>query len=244
MFTQCPHCHTNFSISDQQLTVAGGKVRCGKCDGVFNALYTLSRDPLSSCEQAEVLQISSIDRLSSDGVAESYQLGQVDEENSAPPAPRTSGLTWGVLGLLLSALLVVQAGHFMSNPLAQGYPALRPLIEQLCAISGCELTLQRAPEQITITQRDLRTHPTIPGALLINITLSNDAPFTQPYPELKLSFFDLNQRLLATRTFQPPEYLSQQIDLNNGFPADRPLSTTIELIDPDKRAVNFKFEFL
>ncbi|MGF2734163.1 DUF3426 domain-containing protein [Marinobacter sp. DUT-1] len=35
--TQCPKCHTRFRVSDEQLGVAKGKVRCGNCMEVFNA---------------------------------------------------------------------------------------------------------------------------------------------------------------------------------------------------------------
>lgn len=36
--TQCPHCQTRFRVTDEQLGVAKGKVRCGNCMEVFNAI--------------------------------------------------------------------------------------------------------------------------------------------------------------------------------------------------------------
>lgn len=36
--TQCPKCQTRFRVSDEQLGVAKGKVRCGNCMEVFNAI--------------------------------------------------------------------------------------------------------------------------------------------------------------------------------------------------------------
>jgi len=41
MYTQCPNCNTVFRISAQQLKAAGGRVRCGHCSHVFNALEKL-----------------------------------------------------------------------------------------------------------------------------------------------------------------------------------------------------------
>ncbi|MCH8499951.1 MAG: DUF3426 domain-containing protein [Marinobacter sp.] len=35
--TRCPHCETRFRVTDQQLAVADGKVRCGNCMEIFNA---------------------------------------------------------------------------------------------------------------------------------------------------------------------------------------------------------------
>lgn len=42
MYTQCPHCDTLFRISISQLKTAHGKVRCGHCNSIFNALLNLS----------------------------------------------------------------------------------------------------------------------------------------------------------------------------------------------------------
>lgn len=37
MYTQCPECQTVFRLTEEQLALAGGKVRCGHCLGVFTA---------------------------------------------------------------------------------------------------------------------------------------------------------------------------------------------------------------
>ncbi|WP_286220894.1 DUF3426 domain-containing protein [Marinobacter apostichopi] len=36
--TQCPKCETRFRVTDEQLGIAKGKVRCGNCLSVFNAI--------------------------------------------------------------------------------------------------------------------------------------------------------------------------------------------------------------
>ncbi len=41
MYTECPNCHTYFKITPKQLKAAKGKVRCGSCQHVFNALTQL-----------------------------------------------------------------------------------------------------------------------------------------------------------------------------------------------------------
>ena len=38
MYTRCPTCSTCFRVTDRHLAIANGKVRCGKCQLVFNAL--------------------------------------------------------------------------------------------------------------------------------------------------------------------------------------------------------------
>ena len=41
MLTRCPGCETSFRVTPEQLKARAGKVRCGKCSLVFNALDSL-----------------------------------------------------------------------------------------------------------------------------------------------------------------------------------------------------------
>lgn len=45
MLTRCPHCETTFRVSPEQLKLRQGKVRCGACHGVFDALDRLTDEP-------------------------------------------------------------------------------------------------------------------------------------------------------------------------------------------------------
>jgi predicted Zn finger-like uncharacterized protein len=42
MYTRCTHCDTVFRVTPQQLQVSSGKVRCGRCNQVFDAFSSLS----------------------------------------------------------------------------------------------------------------------------------------------------------------------------------------------------------
>ncbi|MCK5901922.1 MAG: zinc-ribbon and DUF3426 domain-containing protein [Cocleimonas sp.] len=42
MYTQCTNCKAVFRVNMKELTVANGKLRCGECDSVFDAMETLS----------------------------------------------------------------------------------------------------------------------------------------------------------------------------------------------------------
>ena len=45
MLTRCPACETTFRVTPEQLKLRGGKVRCGKCQIIFNALDSLVETP-------------------------------------------------------------------------------------------------------------------------------------------------------------------------------------------------------
>ncbi len=45
MLTRCPACATHFRVTPDQLKLRAGRVRCGECQHVFNALDTLIEEP-------------------------------------------------------------------------------------------------------------------------------------------------------------------------------------------------------
>lgn len=46
MLTRCPACATHFRVTAEQLKVRSGRVRCGACQHVFNALDSLIEEPV------------------------------------------------------------------------------------------------------------------------------------------------------------------------------------------------------
>ena len=54
MFTRCPSCRAAFSITDQQLAIASGMVRCGVCEHVFDARLYLFKQAEEKAEQVDV----------------------------------------------------------------------------------------------------------------------------------------------------------------------------------------------
>ena len=42
--TQCPHCKASFKVSEDQIAAANGRVRCGACMNIFDAIaYSISK---------------------------------------------------------------------------------------------------------------------------------------------------------------------------------------------------------
>ena len=46
MLTRCPACETRFRVTAEQLKARSGRVRCGACQHVFNALDSLIEEPM------------------------------------------------------------------------------------------------------------------------------------------------------------------------------------------------------
>jgi len=50
--TQCPHCKASFKVAEEQLSVANGRVRCGSCMNIFDAIaYSISEADIAEQSQ-------------------------------------------------------------------------------------------------------------------------------------------------------------------------------------------------
>ena len=153
-----------------------------------------------------------------------------------------SMITWGVGSLLLMLLFLGQTIYFKHNELGQ-ISQLRPWIQFFCKQASCELSMQEDITQIELLGQDIRTHPKTKKALLVSATIINNAPFTQPYPGLRLSFSDMNGEKVAARNFLPKDYLPSGHKLDDGMESNVPIHLELEIVDPGKSAVNFEFDF-
>jgi hypothetical protein len=149
----------------------------------------------------------------------------------------------GLAVMLLVLLLGLQWGYFNRDTLAAD-ASLRPVLERACSMLHCRLPLRVDLAQLEIIDRDVRKHPQVDAALLINASIVNRAGFKQPYPVFEISFSDLAGEPVAMRRFHPREYLADSIDTAAGMTPDRPVHIVLEVRDPGDEAVSFQFGFL
>jgi len=157
-----------------------------------------------------------------------------------PENPRPRG-RWFVASVLLLLLLLGQYLWFNRNALVE-IPALRPVVEALCTLPGCELAPRNDPTAFELTGRAVQSHPSYAGALVIDATFINRSDLPRPYPVLELLFTDPEGEPLASRRFLPQEYLGQapQELLAPGAEAH----VALEVLDPGDLAVGYEFRFL
>ena len=176
---------------------------------------------------------------------DSFILEELEEEKST-----SSGMLAKIAWVfVISILLVVLLGEFvyLKRQDLAAYPQLKPVIENLCSnlnkIYPCEITAARDVSAIEILERNVVSHPNAKNALLITSTIENKADFDQPFPDLILTFSDINQKIIARRKFTPTEYLSKDVDIAAGMKKNVPIKLMLEIVDPGEEAVNFEFNF-
>ncbi|WP_419532991.1 DUF3426 domain-containing protein [Endozoicomonas sp.] len=149
---------------------------------------------------------------------------------------------WGVAASALMALLVLQFAWFNRNALSLN-PALRPAYTIACTLLPCTLPPLVNIDAIRSVDLVVRSHPDEDNALQIDAVIINEARHPQPFPNLELTFTDINGRLVANRTFSPSEYLGGELAGSKEMPKAQPIRLGLEILDPGERAVNYQLTF-
>lgn len=153
-------------------------------------------------------------------------------------------LLMSLLILLLLGGLGFQVVLFRNVALAQMYPKLIPVLTQVCNRIPCRYSGKVDVSQIKLINRDVRSDPKHPNALLISATFVDQAPFDQPYPIIKITLYDLGGNVVASRRFTPKEYLQKMYNRFLLMESGTPVHVTLAVLDPGKDAINFEFSFL
>lgn len=249
MYTQCPRCLAVYEPTPYLLARGRGRLECGACGQVFDALERLGAEPILAAAQP-VPAADKAPRVRPEQAPEQGQLFAPSRADAPAFAARAAVATrraarpggrWWATALVLALLLATQIALAERHVLARD-PSFRPWLQRACAHLACELPPWREPGALKLLARDVRPHPSVPDALMISATFRNDAPWPQAWPQLQIVLSDLDGRTVGLRRFTVEEYLGampREVALAPGQSA----SATLELQDPGKRAVAFAFEF-
>jgi predicted Zn finger-like uncharacterized protein len=88
VLTRCPACETHFRVTAEQLKARSGRVRCGECQHIFNALDSLIEEPMlmAAPPVAEATPPDVAPSLSDADAPAATPAAEVDEI-AVPPAP-------------------------------------------------------------------------------------------------------------------------------------------------------------
>lgn len=242
--TNCPACHTAFRVTPEQLKARAGKVRCGHCQAVFNALESLNDLPpaLPESETAspaveappaapmpsEAAAEESLDDTSIEAVDTSSIDILLEDVADEPQRPsRGKSVAWGLAAVLALCLAILQFGYHLRAELAVSQPDLRPLLESLCDLLDCDIPLPHKAELVSIEASDLHPDPQRKSMLVLAAALKNRAPFAQAYPHLELTLTDTQDQPILRKVLAPADYLVPGTDERAGFAANGDLAVNL-----------------
>ena len=252
METTCPHCRARFRITDEQLRMALGRVKCGHCQLIFNALQWLKSSgaaapvvmdqALSSSAHSEMTPIPEFDIRAEPRSAESeLDLSEVMYHQQRNRRTDFSPFFWFIGSVLLLLLIFTQVMYYQRYQWIS-QPQYQQAVLALCRLIPCDESQFSNVGQIKLLQRNLSTHPMIPNALMATGSFVNQAPFRQKLPRMLVSLFDIDGGLIANRMFEPIEYL--QDDKNKSMAEiNEPVLFRLEMVDPGVDALTYEFDF-
>lgn len=235
MLTRCPNCQTIFRIREDQLNMADGLAHCYRCEQVFNARENLSETAVAKEPAAQE---------STPPHSEAAPIS-VKELLATPKKKRGffTTLFWLLACTALLAAAALQLAWFERKEVIK-HPEGRILLEKLCHYVHCEVPKLRDLSLINITQRQITSHPHKNNALLVQLTIKNQATFSQPYPILELSLSTTDEVLIARRSFSPAEYLEPATNHNQLMSLGMLQQIEMEIEDPGAGVTGFEFDFL
>ena len=254
MHTRCPQCETLYRLTSEQIDAAGGKVRCSRCNSVFNAVEHMEQ----SNEDSSSIQLkqdppepllsqpeNSVEAVEQPTVVPNNN--HSTEKTWIPdillqPASKEPGAAWWAAAFLLTVLVAVQMAWLDRTSLVKD-PQGKEFLVTLCDIVGCSLPQPRDPIKFRVLSRDMSSHPEHKNALLFMLVMANKAGYAQPYPFLQLNLFDNNRRPAGHRIFAPKEYLDSKAATGLLQP-DEAIYISLELLDPGPSISGFEIKFL
>jgi len=265
MLTRCPHCQSTFRVTPEQLKARQGKVRCGECQEVFDAIEHLSEElvqvvvpaaPEPEIAAPVIVAAPTPAPSPAPPVAppepepepapepepEPEPLPEPEPEPPSETGPETQPQPrrwpWAIGVVLLLFLGSGQLIYQYRIDLSVRVPELRPLLVSACDALGCSVPRPQKPELAAIETSDLA--PAEGEQLLLTATLKNRAPFAQEYPHLELTLTDTHDQPLLRKVLQPADWLPAGKRPADGFAAREEVPVKLLLEAPGIPAVGYR----
>ena len=245
MFTRCPQCKTVYPLTAATLSHSRGLVQCGQCNRAFSALSFLLDESPPGQVYGPTKETGAVPPILRPGIktdaATDSSLSERDESDTTKGKPKR--LAWQLVTALLVLLTFANITWTFREPLQEN-PAVNSWAKQAGWLQPEPEGLLEDPEQIQLVSRDMHTHPTRSGILVLSLTFVNLAQHSQEFPEMEITLLDTTNQPVARRRFQPTDYLRPDADIKSGLATDVYLPVLLELVDPGAQAVGFEIRFL
>ena len=189
--THCPECDTAFKITDQQLSLANGWARCGRCGAVFDAVPQINAAQAHAQPEAvsPVLQ------------------EPIPKPLLAKPAPAQAQEPFERFWLSASAVLIVmlcwQFILLQRDRMAAEEPALKPVLQAMCLPFFCEVNWPRQTDYVKIENTSFNENAG--DGFVMQLRIKNTELYPVGTPNLELTLTDLRDEAVIRRVFTPKE---------------------------------------
>lgn len=179
-------------------------------------------------------------RAFEDGLEISSALGDAagSRVDRAPPG---SAKVWTIGSLLLGLALLAQWVHYDRQELVR-HPLLGPVLNNIYGRAGLTLSPNWDVSAFELRQWGTSGVPDENGRISVRASISNRAAFAQPYPLLRLELENRYGESVATREFEPEEYLGDPAQASRLLDAGDSIEADLLVADPGAEAVGYRLE--
>ena len=256
--TQCPSCHSNFTITSDHLQAAGGKVRCGQCLTIFQADRHILPEQNSKHVPDHRYADKNAHHTSRANAYIRPELTERSYNSNSPDSPEDAAikqpdqarhpdplmndlLVWLPLSSLLLLALLAQYMwvNFSTLALQKNW---QPAYQAMCYLFDCQLPQQTATA-IQVTELKVSAPQTAGTSRTrtLKATLTNKGHVRSMLPGLFISFSDINNTVLASGYYQPEQYLPYpQTEISPG----KRINIHLTFLDPGVAALNYHLSVL
>lgn len=152
-----------------------------------------------------------------------------------------SRIVWSLLVVIAGTALAAQVAWLKFDEWSLEDP-YRDYYAIACKHIGCTLPIRKDIRQIRTSNLLVRVHPSQQNALLVDVVIQNHAHYEQPFPKLTLVFSNIKDKVVASHSFSPQEYLGGDLVGATMMPSLKAIHLSLDLEDPGKGAVSYKIK--
>ena len=172
---------------------------------------------------------------------EALPLGRRAGADAEEAAPRHGRLAWTLGCLVLALALLAQLTHYFRQELVR-HPQVGSALGTIYERLGLPLAPNWDPRAFEIRQwGDAGASPAA-GHMSVQASITNNATFAQPFPLLRLELEDRFGAPVATRDFEPAEYLKTPAVATRMLGAGASAEADLEIVDPGADAVGYRLD--
>jgi predicted Zn finger-like uncharacterized protein len=151
------------------------------------------------------------------------------------------GLAWTAAGLVLALVLAAQLIHYFRQDLVR-HPQVGPPLRAAYDRLGLALLPNWDLGSFELRQWGNDANAAAQGSMVVRASLKNRAAFAQPHPILRLELEDRFGSTVATRDFEPADYLKNPSQGSRLLAPGASSEAELLLADPGSEAVGYRLD--
>lgn len=142
-------------------------------------------------------------------------------------------MTMFLLAAAMIPVILLQSMYYWRNQIAATVPAIKPMLNGMCATFHCTVGLPAEIDQLSLESNELQVVPPSQNIYALSVVIRNRSTEAQAWPHIELTLNNDDEKPVVRRVFRPQEYLASPQVIDNGVSGsgEQQIKLTFELKD-------------